>query len=95
MFEHADSRGNGGILQPGSVQRATLGYGMQHPEGCYSSYSARTQSSRSMSERCMRCLREGSTHSVGTIARPEGDANRSDRVAETRGSGPIGRDDLT
>src|SRR4249919_3995499 len=32
-FEHADSRGNGGILPPGSVQRATLGYGMEHSEG--------------------------------------------------------------
>ncbi len=31
-FEHADSRGNGGILMPGSVQRATLGSGMQHSE---------------------------------------------------------------
>ena len=37
MFEHADSRGNGGILPPGSVQRATLGYGMQHSEGNHSS----------------------------------------------------------
>jgi redox-sensitive bicupin YhaK (pirin superfamily) len=36
MFEHADSRGNGGILPPGSVQRATLGYGMQHSEGNHS-----------------------------------------------------------
>jgi redox-sensitive bicupin YhaK (pirin superfamily) len=36
-FEHADSRGNGGILLPGSVQRATLGYGMQHSEGNHSS----------------------------------------------------------
>jgi quercetin 2,3-dioxygenase len=33
MFEHADSRGNGGVLPPGSVQRATLGYGMEHSEG--------------------------------------------------------------
>jgi hypothetical protein len=33
MFEHRDSRGNGGILPPGSVQRATLGSGMQHSEG--------------------------------------------------------------
>jgi len=32
-FEHADSRGNGGILPPGSVQRATLGSGMEHSEG--------------------------------------------------------------
>ena len=32
-FEHADSRGNGGILAPGSVQRATLGHGMEHSEG--------------------------------------------------------------
>ena len=31
-FEHADSRGNGGVLPPGSVQRATLGSGMQHSE---------------------------------------------------------------
>ena len=31
-FEHADSRGNGGILLPGAVQRATLGSGMQHSE---------------------------------------------------------------
>jgi quercetin 2,3-dioxygenase len=31
-FEHADSRGNGGVLLPGSVQRATLGAGMQHSE---------------------------------------------------------------
>ena len=35
-FEHADSRGNGGILPPGSVQRATLGSGMQHSEGNHS-----------------------------------------------------------
>jgi redox-sensitive bicupin YhaK (pirin superfamily) len=33
MFEHADSRGNGGVLPPGSVQRATLGSGMEHSEG--------------------------------------------------------------
>ncbi len=33
MFAHADSRGNGGVLPPGSVQRATLGSGMQHSEG--------------------------------------------------------------
>ena len=33
MFEHRDSRGNGGILPPGSVQRATLGSGMEHSEG--------------------------------------------------------------
>jgi redox-sensitive bicupin YhaK (pirin superfamily) len=32
VFEHADSRGNGGILLPGSVQRATLGSGMEHSE---------------------------------------------------------------
>jgi redox-sensitive bicupin YhaK (pirin superfamily) len=32
IFEHADSRGNGGILHPGAVQRATLGSGMQHSE---------------------------------------------------------------
>jgi len=31
-FEHADSEGNGGVLPPGSVQRATLGSGMQHSE---------------------------------------------------------------
>jgi quercetin 2,3-dioxygenase len=35
-FEHADSRGNGGILLPGSVQRATLGSGMEHSEGNHS-----------------------------------------------------------
>ncbi|MGO9178685.1 MAG: pirin family protein [Candidatus Limnocylindrales bacterium] len=35
-FEHADSRGNGGVLAPGSVQRATLGSGMQHSEGNHS-----------------------------------------------------------
>jgi hypothetical protein len=31
-FEHADSRGNGGVLPPGSVQRASLGSGMWHSE---------------------------------------------------------------
>jgi redox-sensitive bicupin YhaK (pirin superfamily) len=31
-FEHADSRGNGGVLHPGAIQRATLGSGMQHSE---------------------------------------------------------------
>ncbi|HWH23468.1 MAG TPA: pirin family protein [Candidatus Limnocylindria bacterium] len=31
-FEHADSLGNGGVLLPGSVQRATLGSGMEHSE---------------------------------------------------------------
>src|SRR6476659_1303280 len=36
VFEHADSRGNGGILPPGSVQRATLGRGMEHSEGNHS-----------------------------------------------------------
>ena len=36
MFEHRDSRGNGGILPPGSVQRATLGSGMEHSEGNHS-----------------------------------------------------------
>jgi redox-sensitive bicupin YhaK (pirin superfamily) len=36
-FEHADSRGNGGILPPGSIQRATLGSGMEHSEGNHSS----------------------------------------------------------
>jgi quercetin 2,3-dioxygenase len=41
-FEHADSRGNGGILAPGSVQRATLGSGMEHSEGNHS----RTESMR-------------------------------------------------
>lgn len=32
LFEHADSRGNGGVLQPGAIQRATLGSGMEHSE---------------------------------------------------------------
>jgi len=32
LFEHADSLGNGGYLDPGAVQRATLGSGMQHSE---------------------------------------------------------------
>jgi redox-sensitive bicupin YhaK (pirin superfamily) len=32
MFEHADSQGNGGVLPPGSIQRATLGSGMWHSE---------------------------------------------------------------
>jgi redox-sensitive bicupin YhaK (pirin superfamily) len=32
VFEHADNLGNGGILHPGAVQRATLGRGMQHSE---------------------------------------------------------------
>ncbi|MCK9517836.1 MAG: pirin family protein [Dehalococcoidia bacterium] len=32
LFEHADSLGNGGHLDPGAVQRATLGSGMQHSE---------------------------------------------------------------
>ena len=31
-FEHADSLGNGGQLQPGGVQRMTLGWGAQHSE---------------------------------------------------------------
>jgi quercetin 2,3-dioxygenase len=31
-FRHADSMGNGGVLLPGSVQRATLGAGMMHSE---------------------------------------------------------------
>jgi redox-sensitive bicupin YhaK (pirin superfamily) len=31
-FEHEDSMGNGGILPPGSLQRATLGSGMWHSE---------------------------------------------------------------
>jgi hypothetical protein len=32
VFEHADSRGSGGVLEPGAIQRATLGTGMQHSE---------------------------------------------------------------
>ncbi len=32
VFEHADSRGNDGVLAPGSVQRVTLGSGMMHSE---------------------------------------------------------------
>lgn len=32
LFEHADSEGNGGQLNPGSIQRATLGSGMYHSE---------------------------------------------------------------
>lgn len=32
LFEHADSLGNGGTLDPGAIQRATLGSGMQHSE---------------------------------------------------------------
>lgn len=32
LFEHADSLGNGGVLEPGAIQRATLGSGMQHSE---------------------------------------------------------------
>ena len=32
VFEHADSLGNGGVLYPGAIQRATLGSGMQHSE---------------------------------------------------------------
>jgi redox-sensitive bicupin YhaK (pirin superfamily) len=31
-FEHADSRGGGGVLRPGAVQRVTLGSGMEHSE---------------------------------------------------------------
>ena len=31
-FEHSDSKGNGGVLAAGSVQRATLGSGMMHSE---------------------------------------------------------------
>jgi hypothetical protein len=31
-FEHADSLGNGGFLEPGAIQRATLGSGMSHSE---------------------------------------------------------------
>jgi hypothetical protein len=32
VFEHADSLGNGGVLEAGAVQRATLGSGMEHSE---------------------------------------------------------------
>ncbi len=32
LFEHADSLGNSGVLEPGAIQRATLGSGMQHSE---------------------------------------------------------------
>lgn len=32
LFEHADSLGNGGFLEPGAIQRATLGSGMEHSE---------------------------------------------------------------
>lgn len=32
LFEHADSLGNGGLLDPGAIQRATLGSGMRHSE---------------------------------------------------------------
>jgi redox-sensitive bicupin YhaK (pirin superfamily) len=35
-FEHADSLGNGGLLQPGGVQRMTLGAGAEHSERNYS-----------------------------------------------------------
>ena len=31
-FEHADSLGNGGVLEPGGVQRMTLGTGAEHSE---------------------------------------------------------------
>lgn len=31
-FRHEDSAGNGGILKPGAIQRATLGRGMWHSE---------------------------------------------------------------
>ncbi len=31
-FEHADSQGNNGVLTPGSIQRVTLGSGMEHSE---------------------------------------------------------------
>jgi redox-sensitive bicupin YhaK (pirin superfamily) len=31
-FKHADSMGHGGVLLPGSIQRVTLGSGMQHSE---------------------------------------------------------------
>jgi quercetin 2,3-dioxygenase len=32
LFEHEDSMGGGGYLEPGAVQRATLGSGMYHSE---------------------------------------------------------------
>ena len=32
-FEHTDSLGNGGVLEPGGVQRMRLGRGAQHSEG--------------------------------------------------------------
>lgn len=32
LFEHADSLGNTGVLEPGAIQRATLGSGMEHSE---------------------------------------------------------------
>jgi hypothetical protein len=32
LFEHADSLGNAGYLEPGAIQRATLGSGMEHSE---------------------------------------------------------------
>lgn len=32
LFEHADSLGNAGLLDPGAIQRATLGSGMEHSE---------------------------------------------------------------
>ena len=32
LFERADSLGNGGVLRPGAIQRATLGSGMEHSE---------------------------------------------------------------
>ena len=31
-FEHADSLGNGGVLEPGGVQRMRLGRGAEHSE---------------------------------------------------------------
>src|SRR2546423_12927129 len=48
-FEHADSRGNGGVLHPGAVQRATLGSGMQHSER----NGSKTQSVRLIQMRIM------------------------------------------
>lgn len=36
-FEHADSLGNGGVLEPGGVQRMRLGRGAQHSERNHSS----------------------------------------------------------
>ncbi|HEU5288727.1 MAG TPA: pirin family protein [Candidatus Limnocylindria bacterium] len=38
-FEHADSLGNGGVLQPGGVQRMRLGSGAEHSERNHSKTS--------------------------------------------------------